>query len=49
VLYDPAEVLAHLDPASVGAEVEVAEIRVRPVDTDDGPREALDTVVVLRR
>jgi SAM-dependent methyltransferase len=49
VLYDPDEVLAHLEPDSVGAHVEVAEIRVRPVDTEQGPREALDTVVVLRR
>ncbi|TQN45806.1 methyltransferase family protein [Humibacillus xanthopallidus] len=49
VLYDPDEVLAHLDAAGAGAVVEVAEIRVRPVDTYDGPREALDTVVILRR
>jgi SAM-dependent methyltransferase len=49
VLYDPDEVLANLDPDAAGAQVEVAEIRVRPVDTDEGPREALDTVVVLRR
>ncbi|HET8987026.1 MAG TPA: class I SAM-dependent methyltransferase [Humibacillus sp.] len=49
VLYDPADVLAHLDAEAAGAQVEVAEIRVRPVDTDDGPREALDTVVVLHR
>ena len=49
VLYDPDEVLAQLDPVGSGAQVEVAEIRVRPVDTDDGPREALDTVVVVRR
>lgn len=49
VLYDPEEALAHLDLEAAGAQVEVAEIRVRPVETDDGPREALDTVVVLRR
>jgi SAM-dependent methyltransferase len=49
VLYDPEEVLEHLDAEAVGARVEVAEIRVRPVDTDEGPREALDTVVVLHR
>jgi SAM-dependent methyltransferase len=48
VLYDPDEVLGHLEPSSVGATVEVAEVRVRPVDTEDGPREALDTVVLLR-
>ena len=49
VLYDPDEVLAHLGLDGRRTQVEVAEIRVRPVDTDDGPREALDTVVVLRR
>ena len=49
VLHDPDEVLAHLGLDGSNAAVEVAEIRVRPVDTDDGPREALDTVVVLRR
>ena len=49
VLHDPDEVLAHLALDGSNAGVEVAEIRVRPVDTDDGPREALDTVVVLRR
>ena len=49
VLHDPDEVLAQLGLEGSEAHVEVAEIRVRPVDTDDGPREALDTVVVLRR
>ena len=49
VLHDPDEVLAHLGLGGSNPAVEVAEIRVRPVDTDDGPREALDTVVVLRR
>jgi SAM-dependent methyltransferase len=49
VLYDPDEVLANLHPYPGEAVVEVAEIRVRPVDTDGGPREALDTVVVLHR
>ena len=48
VLHDPDEVLAYLALDGSNAGVEVAEIRVRPVDTDDGPREALDTVVVLR-
>jgi SAM-dependent methyltransferase len=49
VLHDPDEVLAQLGVDGAGAQVQVAEIRVRPVDTDDGPREALDTVVVVRR
>lgn len=47
VLYDPAEVLATVDGMPV--EVERAETRERTVETDDGPRQALDTVVVLRR
>lgn len=47
VLYDPDEVIEAVGAAPV--EVESADIRVRPVDTDEGPREALDTVVVLRR
>lgn len=47
VLYDPEEVVAAVDGQPVV--VETAEIRTRPVETDDGPREALDTVAVLRR
>lgn len=47
VLYDPDEVLE----ASEGLPVTVEQsgIRERPVDTDEGERVALDTVVVLRR
>jgi SAM-dependent methyltransferase len=47
VLYDPDEVVDAVDGLPVA--VEHADIRVRPVDTEDGPREALDTVVMLRR
>ncbi|EWT03298.1 methyltransferase [Intrasporangium oryzae NRRL B-24470] len=47
VLYDPDEVVDAVEDLPV--EVERAEIRVRPVETDEGPREALDTVAVLRR
>lgn len=47
VLYDPDEVVDAVDGLPVV--VEHADIRVRPVETDEGPREALDTVVVLRR
>lgn len=47
VLYDPADVLATVEGLPVAAER--AEIRERAVETDDGPRQALDTVVVLRR
>lgn len=47
VLYDPDEVVA----AAAGrpVEVESAEVRERSVETDDGVRQALDTVAVLRR
>ncbi|ADU49950.1 class I SAM-dependent methyltransferase [Intrasporangium calvum] len=47
VLYDPDEVVDAVDGLPVV--VEHAGIRVRPVETEEGPREALDTVVVLRR
>lgn len=47
VLYDPEEVLERADGLPVT--VEQSGIRERPVDTDDGERVALDTVVVLRR
>ena len=47
VLYDPDEVTTAVAEAPV--EVESAEIRVRRVETEQGPREALDTVVVLGR
>ncbi len=47
VLYDPEEVLERADGLPVT--VEQAVIRQRPVETDDGKRVALDTVVVLRR
>ena len=47
VLYDPDEVVDAVDGLPVA--VEHADIRVRPVETQDGPREALDTVVLLRR
>ena len=47
VLYDPDEVVDAVDGLPV--EAEHADIRVRPVETEDGPREALDTVVMLRR
>ncbi len=47
VLYDPDEVVDAVDGLPVA--LEHADIRVRPVETEDGPREALDTVVMLRR
>ena len=47
VLYDPDEVLTAVTGQPV--EVESSQMRVRRVETEDGPREALDTVVVLRR
>ncbi|MDV3220227.1 class I SAM-dependent methyltransferase [Intrasporangium sp.] len=47
VLYDPDEVVDAVEGLPVA--VEHAGIRVRPVETEDGPREALDTVVMLRR
>ncbi len=47
VLYDPEEVLDRADGLPVT--VEHSGIRERPVDTDEGARVALDTVVVLRR
>lgn len=47
VLYDPDEVVDAVEGLPVA--VEHAGIRVRPVETEDGPREALDTVVLLRR
>jgi glutamate synthase domain-containing protein 3 len=47
VLYDPDEVVDASDGLPV--EVEQATVRERPVETDDGVRVALDTVVVLRR
>lgn len=47
VLYDPDEVVDAVEGLPVA--VEHADIRVRPVDTEDGPRVALDTVVMLRR
>lgn len=47
VLYDPDEVVDAVEGLPVV--VEHAGIRVRPVETEEGPRQALDTVVVLRR
>jgi hypothetical protein len=47
VLYDPDAVLDAAQGLPVA--VERSGIRERPVDTDDGQRVALDTVVVLRR
>ena len=47
VLYDPDDVADVVDGLPVA--VEHADIRVRRVNTEDGPREALDTVVMLRR
>ncbi|WP_432558895.1 class I SAM-dependent methyltransferase [Granulicoccus sp. GXG6511] len=47
ILYDPEEVTALLDGLPV--EVERAELGRREVQTDDGTRVALDTVVVARR
>ena len=47
VLYDPDEVVDAAEGLPVA--VERAGIRERPVETDDGERIALDTVVVLRR
>jgi SAM-dependent methyltransferase len=47
VLYDPEEVVAEVTDQPV--DVESSDLKVRPVETDEGVREALDTVVVLRR
>ncbi|MDN5796231.1 MAG: class I SAM-dependent methyltransferase [Intrasporangium sp.] len=47
VLYDADDVVGEV--ADQPVEVESAEIMVRPVETEDGIHEALDTVVVLRR
>ncbi len=47
VLHDPEDVVAQV--AGLPVTVEVAELRTRVVQTEDGPREAQDTVVVLRR
>ena len=47
VLYDPDDVADVVDGLPVA--VEHADIRVRRIDTEDGPREALDTVVMLSR
>jgi SAM-dependent methyltransferase len=46
VLTNPHQVVAALDD---GLEIERAEVAERHVDTDDGPKTALDTVVVARR
>jgi hypothetical protein len=35
--------------ALTGLEVELAEVAERPVETDEGPRTALDTLVIARR
>ena len=35
--------------ALAGFDVELAEVVTRRVDTDDGPRDALDTLVLARR
>lgn len=47
VLHDPDDVVDTV--ADLPVVVERAELRERPVETDDGVRVALDTVVVLRR
>jgi SAM-dependent methyltransferase len=47
VLYDPDEVVDAVEGLPV--DVEHSGVRIRPVDTDEGPRQALDTVVVLVR
>ncbi len=47
VLHDPEAVVALA--RSLPVRVESAGLRTRVVETDDGPREALDTVLVLRR
>jgi SAM-dependent methyltransferase len=47
VLHDPDELLDLVEGLPVA--VLQSGIRVRPVETEDGPREALDTVVVLAR
>ncbi len=47
VLHDPDDVVAQA--AGMPVTVESAQLRTRVVQTADGPREALDTVVVLRR
>ncbi len=48
VLHDPDEVIAML-AGGPAMHVELAEIRERPVETDDGLRQALDTVVLVTR
>lgn len=47
VLHDPADVVAAVADLPVTAER--AELVTRVVQTEDGPREALDTLVLLRR
>ncbi len=47
VLHDPDDVVAQA--AGTPVTVESAQLRTRVVETADGPRDALDTVVVLRR
>lgn len=47
VLFDPEDVEALARTLPV--EVERSELRTRVVETDDGPREAVDTLVLLRR
>lgn len=42
VCWTPDEVVAELD----GFDISIAEVAERPVDTDDGPRVALDTLLV---
>lgn len=51
VLYDPDDVVAQAAelPAGLSVEVLSARLLTRVVDTEDGERHALDTVVVLRR
>lgn len=46
VLYTPEDITGDL--AGCGLTVERAERVVRPVETDDGPRDALDTLVLAR-
>lgn len=45
VLYSPSDVVAHLD----GLAVERAETVIRPVETPDGERQALDVIVRATR
>ncbi len=47
VLFDPQDVVADL--AGMPVTTELAQVRVRTVETAEGSRDALDTVVVLRR